>query len=152
MLLAQLRDWQSRFVPHPRLLLHCRQDPSKVVVQLRAQLPPQSRPVSDPFLKPSPQAGVAHLASALHQPLRQSISFVQILPLTHLAGQVPPQSMSDSVPLSTVSVHDGCVQTLDTHHDSRQSALMPQALPLAHAVVLERQFAPPQSLSVSLWF
>src|ERR1700690_214160 len=70
-LLEQLRDLQSRFVVQPKVLAHWAQEASNFFVQLCAQVPPQSGPVSLPFLKVSLQVGVAHLPP-LHQPFVQS--------------------------------------------------------------------------------
>ncbi len=153
-LLEQFSDLQSRFVLHPTPTAHCMHEESSLRVQLCAQLPPQSTPVSVPFLNVSPQAGVAHLPLGLHQPLVQSESAVHVFVSAHLAGQVPPQSTSDSVPFFTLSEQVGCVQTpvaplLMTHQDSRQSVFTLQPLPLPQAVVLVLQFGPPQSKSVS---
>jgi hypothetical protein len=49
-LLEQLRDLQSRLVVQPEVLAHWRQEASSLLVQLCAHLPPQSVPVSVPFL------------------------------------------------------------------------------------------------------
>ena len=56
-LLAQLRDAQSRFVVQPEPTAHCMHEEFTADVQLCAQLPPQSTPVSVPFLYVSVQTG-----------------------------------------------------------------------------------------------
>jgi len=61
--------------------------------------PPQSVPVSLPFLTPSEQAGVAQMPS-LQKPLVQSVPSRHRLP-TAQSGQLPPQSTSLSSPFCT---------------------------------------------------
>jgi hypothetical protein len=68
--------------------------------------PPQSAPVSLPFLTPSVQAGAAHTL-AEHTPLLQSVPALHASVAAHLAEQEPPQSTSVSSPLCVPSLHDG---------------------------------------------
>jgi hypothetical protein len=60
-----------------------------------AQLPPQSRSVSSPFLIWSSQADAAHWLAA-QTPLWQSLLPPQPWPVSQVAPQTPPQSIADS--------------------------------------------------------
>jgi hypothetical protein len=66
------------------------------------QLPPQSTPVSLPFMMPSKQLGAAQ-AFPTQFPDRQSAATAHISPFPQ-AGHPPPQSTSVSVPSFTLSV------------------------------------------------
>jgi len=61
--------------------------------------PPQSTPVSSPFLTPSVCVGTAH-ALLVQTPLVQSVGAMHALPAPHRAAPAvsPPQSMSVSLP------------------------------------------------------
>jgi hypothetical protein len=72
-------------------------------------VPPQSTPLSPPFLTPSLQAGAWHTLP-VHTPLEQSAATPQALPVAHFVLQLPPQSTSVSVPFFTVSVQLGAWQ------------------------------------------
>ena len=61
---------------------------------------------------------------------------------------VPPQSTSDSLPFSTVSVQLAATQTLPLQIRLAQSVVATQRLPFAHAV----HIVPPQSASLSSAF
>jgi hypothetical protein len=149
-LLVQLSDLQSRFTPQPVPVAHCIQDASTFEVQPCAQLPPQSGPVSVPFLNVSVQAGVAHLPLELHQPLAQSRSLVQDFVSMHFVGHVPPQSTSDSIPFLIESPQEGVAhRPLLLHQALRQSVFAVQIWPSLQPVVLVLQLGPPQSRSVS---
>ena len=68
------------------------------------QLPPQSVPVSEPFIVWSLQVGAgAAQVPFEHSPLVQSDAPEHALPLSQ-GLQLPPQSTSVSVPLCTVSL------------------------------------------------
>jgi hypothetical protein len=82
----------------------------------RHAAPPQSTPVSLPFLKPSAQVGAAHRwVEGLQNPEVQSAATPQPAPFAHrLAGTrarqaAPPQSTPVSAPFFTPSEHVGAV-------------------------------------------
>ncbi len=121
------------------------------IKHLVAQVPPQSMAVSVPFLMPSlhdPEG--ATQTPPVQVPLVQSVPARQVLPLAQSAAQLPPQSMSVSVPFFTPSVQvgAGAAQTPAEQLVLEQSAPTLQVLPLAH---LAAQL-PPQSISLSLPF
>jgi hypothetical protein len=116
--------------------------------------PPQSTPVSTPFLTLSVHDGAAHRLFA-HTPLTQSD------PVPHgwavgQRGQVlaPPQSTPLSRPFLTVSVQVGTAQAPATQTPLAQFApLVPHIFPSAHGrLVGAGAHEPPQSTSVSLPF
>lgn len=74
------------------------------VMQPGQDVPPQSTAVSVPFLTLSVQIGAWHVfvVVPLHTPLTQSPAIEQVLPVAH-APQLPPQSVSVSVPFLTPS-------------------------------------------------
>jgi hypothetical protein len=84
----------------------------------------------------------------MHTPLWQSAATPQTLPAAHLT-QVPPQSMSVSVPFFTRSLHAGAwhVRGDPLHTPLWQSAATAHVLPAPHLPQL-----PPQSMSVSVPF
>jgi len=71
------------------------------------------------LIKHVPVAQVLHALSHLvlqhtppaHEPLPQSLSRLQLLPLAHFAQEFPPQSTSDSVKLTTASPQFGVADT-----------------------------------------
>jgi hypothetical protein len=77
----------------------------------------------------------------------QSPGPAHVLPAAHL-GQVPPQSLSVSLPFFTVSLQAGAAQTPALHTPLSQSVPTVHLPPGAHGL----QVAPPQSRSVSLPF
>jgi hypothetical protein len=109
-------------------------------------VPPQSTPVSSPFLAPSGQAGTWQ-AFAVHTPSTQSDPALHACPEAQPL-QLPPQSTSLSVPFFCPSVHPGARQR------SKEQTPLSQSLPAKQAppVVQGGQVGPPQSTSVSVPF
>jgi hypothetical protein len=89
---------QSDAALHPSPVLHVPQVP-----------PPQSTPVSAPFLTPSLHAAGWHVPS-LQTPLVQSPPNVHVCESPQV-GQEPPQSVAVSEPFSTSSLQAGAWQT-----------------------------------------
>jgi hypothetical protein len=89
---SQIRLAQSLFTLHGALPEH------------GAQEPPQSTPVSVPFLIWSAQLALTQI-SWKQLPFRQSEAFEQGCPFGQ-GSQEPPQSVADSSPLWVPSVHD----------------------------------------------
>jgi hypothetical protein len=90
---------------------------------------------------------------AEHMPLMQmfdvqSALAAQPLPLSHLVEQVPPQSMSVSLPFFAPSVHVAVAQRPPVHAPPVQSVFTEQSSPFAQS----GQLPPPQSTSVSAAF
>jgi hypothetical protein len=107
----QKPEMQSAAVVHARPTAHGLPSPSQAA-------PPQSRPVSLPFLNPSPQVGVAHFSVlGLQKLLAQSELILHVLVSMHLAHAAaplkpaPPQSVSVSLPFVAESLQVGSVQT-----------------------------------------
>jgi hypothetical protein len=107
-------------------------------------LPPQSTPVSVPFLILSFGLAGWHILPA-QELFTQSVGNVQRLPSPHAGALGPPQSVSVSVPFFTPSVGEGPVHTLWLQAPLKQSPPFAQPLPPTHANAI----APPQSMSVS---
>jgi hypothetical protein len=84
----------------------------------------------------------------VHTPLAQSAATIQALVSAHFAVQVPPQSVSVSVPFFTLSEHDDWMQTFPVHTPLVQSAGTTQDFPFAHLA----EQVPPQSTSPSVPF
>jgi hypothetical protein len=105
--------------------------------------PPQSVPVSAPFLTPSVQSAVRHVFPA-HDLLVQSLPALQCAPGAQ-AGHVPPQSTSDSAPFMTLSLQSAAAHLPPVQTASAQSDAMEQALSVLHL----GHTAPPQSTSDS---
>jgi hypothetical protein len=120
--------------------------------QSAAQPPPQSASASVPFFTPSLHAAAAQ-AFPVHLPLAgstQSTSALQLCPTVQLAAQLPPQSMSVSVPFFTPSPHAAAAQAKLVHlplSGSAQSRSTKHAWPTGHGL-----HVPPQSTAVSLPF
>jgi hypothetical protein len=114
---------------------------------IKAQLPPQSGPVSLPFCAPSPHVGTAQVFVFASQTLLwQSESERQLLPVAHRCVHVvPPQLTSVSLPFCTASKQLGASQmALELQTLLWQSWLIVQMRPSAQGEQL-----PPQSTSVS---
>jgi hypothetical protein len=114
------------------------------------QPPPQSTPVSPPFMVWSMQLGVQVPLS--HCCPVQSAATLHLLPGAQplpIVLQSPPQSTSVSLPLSTPSMHVGAWHDAPPHTPLVQSALITHCFPSPHGAQ-----EPPQSTSVSLpsWF
>ena len=140
--LAQL----APLAPHPLPSAHF------LFVGAAAQVPPQSTSVSVPLATASVHAAGVQVPVAPHTPLAQSPPPPHFLPSAHLrlvgaAAQVPPQSMSVSVPFETVSVHDGAAHSLVALGQTwlSQSFATAHALPTSQA----GHDVLPQSTSVS---
>jgi hypothetical protein len=108
-----------------------------------AQDPPQSIPVSRPFLMRSSQVDDWHI-NEVQEPSAQSLPTLQCSPLTQAVHVVPPQSMSVSVESWTPLLHDAVAQVPFTHAAVMQSAPCEHCLPLS-----QRGHVAPQSTSVS---
>jgi hypothetical protein len=134
-------------------LLHTRLKQSVATAQADpvpqpGQLPPQSTPVSSPFrvLSVHVGAGVMQTWPTQTRPA-QSVFTPQRSPSKHGPQLLPPQSMSDSVPLRTPSSQPGAA-----HVPSRQTPLW-QSVPTAHADPTSQPAQlPPQSTPVSAPF
>jgi len=118
-----------------------------------AQPPPQSGPVSVPFLTASEQVGVWQ-KPPVQTALLQSAATVQRLPGTHFGQTLPPQSTSVSLPFLVKSVQLGVAQTELVQTLLVQSEPTLQAAPAAHGVAHVAPVAatPPQSTAVSVPF
>jgi hypothetical protein len=81
---------------------------------------------------------------APHTALLQSLATLHAKPAAQ-GKQLPPQSVADSSPFRTPSVHVGTRHTPSTQYAVRQSLGVEQALPFAHGA----QLLPPQSTSTS---
>jgi hypothetical protein len=79
--------------------------------------------------------------------LVQSPPTLHVVPVLHLVGQLPPQSVPVSLPFLMVSLQVGAAHLFDTQCAEVQSESAEQARLSAHFGQL-----PPQSLSVSLPF
>jgi len=132
--------------------------------------PPQSTPVSMPFLTPSVHVAAAHIFivvvvvtlvtgfvsvtfTGAQLLLRQSLGAEQPPLAAHLGHKGPPQSTPVSAPFLTPSEHDTAGAVMHafvalSHSPVRQSALTLQLLPSPQAPQVE----PPQSTPVSLPF
>jgi hypothetical protein len=75
------------------------------------------------------------------------LALLQVSPVVQ-SGQLPPQSSSDSLPFSTLSVHEGSAQLSPVHTPSTQSFPVLQPSPWVQFAVQ----LPPQSTSVSVPF
>ncbi len=95
------------------------------------------------------QVGSAAQSPATQLVLVQSLPAAQVWPLAQLAAQLPPQSMSVSVPFFTASEQVGsAAQSPATQLVLVQSVPARQVLPLAQSAAQ----LPPQSTSVSVPF
>jgi hypothetical protein len=114
--------------------------------------PPQSTPVSEPFLTPSvgTQLG-ARQVPPVQTPLVQFAALIpHIRPLPQ-GGQPPPQLRSVSVPLRTMSVQSACWQMPPVQTPLVQLApLVPHPCPSRHR--RSGRHMPPQLTSVSVPF
>jgi hypothetical protein len=109
------------------------------------QRPPQSTSVSRPFCTASVQIDAwQSLGLPLQTLLWQSVFALHVLDVPHLVLQLPPQSVSASVPLWTLSLQVGSAHAPLVHTPLVQSAAAPHDRPAAHAA-----HKPPQSTSVS---
>ncbi len=88
----------SRHTPEPQSAPERHGAPSPHSAQ---DPPPQSIPVSLPFLTLSPHEGAAQIPLLGHTPEAQSLASRQCRPLAH-GGQDPPQSTSVSEPFSAL--------------------------------------------------
>lgn len=129
------------------------QPPPSAHLLAGAQLPPQSMPVSVPFLLLSAQVGFWQNVP-VQTLLLQSAAPPQVLPPPHFGQLAPPQSISLSVPFFVKSVQAGTA-----HNEPEQTPLVQsdptlQDRPLAHLVaqVAEGAKTPPQSSPVSVPF
>ena len=114
----------------------------------KAHPPPQSTPVSVPFVTPSVHVATRHDCST-HTPLWQSLGPAHIVPSGHFAHTAPPQSMDDSSWLRIESALVGA-----RHRFASPQLLLTQSLARTHVppVMQDTQMIPPQSMSVSSWF
>jgi hypothetical protein len=92
--------------------------------------------------------GSLHDESQHDEPVTQSSFPAQALPGSHLAGQLPPQSMSVSVPFFVPSLQGEGWHVPPSQTPLTQSAPVVHPLSSSHGV----QSAPPQSMSVSTPF
>jgi hypothetical protein len=108
--------------------------------------PPQSIPVSVPFLTPSLPLGATH-TDLLHAPLKQFAPRAHALPSAHAGPAAPPQSTSLSSPFFNLSVLLGAAHLLPVH------TLLSQSDDAAHPAATGQRFVvaadPPQSTPVS---
>ena len=84
----------------------------------------------------------------VHTPLWQSVGAEHESPVAQLLPQLPPQSISVSVPFCTPSLQVGAWQTFEVHTPLSQSPPTAQPWPTVHG----EQVPPPQSTSVSAPF
>ena len=93
-------------------------------------------------------SALEHRLKMHSSPVPQSWDETQLFPMLHLAGHVPPQSISASSPLRIPSLH-----VLTSWHTPSKQALEAQSEFALHLMPL-RHFPqlPPQSVSVSLPF
>src|SRR5262245_26718479 len=68
--------------------------------------PPQSMPISAPFVTPSLHVGTVQMPAS-QMSLEQSDEARQVSPGKHLGHAAPPQSTSVSVPFCAPSPHEG---------------------------------------------
>src|SRR4029079_2211714 len=94
--------------------------------------------------------GAHFFVGSSQMPLEQSPPTLQDWVSAHLLGQVPPQSVSVSVPFFTPSLHAGALHffVFESQTPLWQSPEAAHALPSAHLLGQE----PPQSVSVSVPF
>jgi hypothetical protein len=117
--------------------------------------PPQSTSVSVPFLIKSVQAAAEHFKFVPQTPLVQSAPTEHVLLSAQVVEQVddgaeiPPQSMSVSVPFFTESGHFAATHLPLVHTLESQSVAPVQVFPTPHRLQLVE---PPQSMSDSPWF
>ncbi len=100
--------------------------------QVGAPMPPQSMPVSVPFFTPSVVDGGWHRGPCptfLHTSLWQSVPATQAFNVSH-GAQLPPQSMSVSLPFFAPSVQPGAAHSLVGRQrcETAQSLLRVQAI------------------------
>jgi hypothetical protein len=135
-LLAQIWFLQSALPAQPVPSAHGPQVP-----------PPQSTPLSAPFLIPSLQAA-AWQSPPTHTPLVQSLAALHAPPTAQGAQAGPPQSTPVSAPLRTLSLHAAGAQIPLRQTPVAQSLPTAQPSPVLHG----GQVAPPQSVDDSAPF
>jgi hypothetical protein len=118
------------------------------------QVPQFSVPPHPSDVVPQSNPSVAHVAQPSQWPvvqelLEQSVGAPHVLPGPHFA-QDPPQSMSASLPLRTLSLQVAVWQMPPVHTPVVQSPAAPHFLPSPHFRVAAQD--PPQSVSLSVPF